>query len=1187
MAADLENITERPLDEEVSQSFLTYAVSVVTSRAIPSVLDGMKPVVRRCVFGAYNNGYRASKKHVKSARIVGDVMGQLHPHGDSAVYDTIVGLVQPWGNNIPMFDGSGNWGSLGKEDPAAAGRYCVTGDTRVRMADGTTKTLLEIAEAHAVNGPGEANTDLKVLGAEGEPVAADRIFHSGTHPVKTLTTAKGRRLTGTDNHPVLVLEPLGDTGVPALVWKRLDEVEPGDQVTVLRQPADEAGSHTAELDDLALVSGAFVGRSRPEDSLFTDETWTDCVVAAYRRLVGEDVYASVRALLSARPLHARDVRQLAELSESPLADLAREPSNQRVPAWIWAAPRHAKTVFLMHLFEGGGDVRLAGRDSVTVAYSAESEQLALDIQELLLELGIVADRRADNTVAISNRRDVRIFGTTVGFAAAKQDILAAALHWSPEPAAARSDDYVPHLADWILANTPSGDRAQLASRNIDRVESWERDPALRARVPAGVLPLAEKLTRGTYYFDKVESVVDAGEEAVYSLRVATDDHAFITNGIVSHNTEARLTSAAEILCESIDEDSVDMIDNYDATMKEPAVLPASFPNLLVNGTSGIAVGMACNFAPHNLDEITSALTHLLKHPDATVDDLMKHLPGPDFPTGGVLVDDGGIKQAYETGRGRVRLRARTEIEDVSARKRGIVVTELPFTVGPEAVQRKIADLRNAGKLEGVSKVTNFTDRRSGLRLVIEVKAGANPEQVRAQLLKLTPLEQAFNFNQVALVGREPRLMGLIELCEHYLEHRVNVVTRRSKFRLRKAEARAHIVEGYIKAHAHIDEVVKLIKASKTTKTAAEKLRKAFDLSQKQAEAILEMTLRRLTGLEIDALRDELKQLKATIQELKDLIGSRDALKQQVATELKATTKKLSFERRTEIITGIEDSLYVDPVDEPATVEEGPLTLAWDVDGKIFAHSAGTEAERPLRQTFDTTTTATVGVVTDQGTLLSFPALGINGSSYPLSEHVDFPEGEHPVGLVPRTGDGQVVLVTRAGFVKKIDVAQFAKKDGLPIIKMKSDDDTLIAALPLSDDQETLSLVSSEARLLNIELDGVRAQGRTGGGVAGMKLGEAHLVGAGLVRDGVRLATLTDAGSAKSTDATLYPVKGRGGAGVRCHNFKKGETSLVAAAFTSGPSRAASARAVKPVKDLDKRDGSGVKVGITGDLLLGL
>ena len=644
------------------------------------------------------------------------------------------------------------------------------------------------------------------------------------------------------------------------------------------------------------------------------------------------------------------------------------------------------------------------------------------------------------------------------------------------------------------------------------------------------------------------------------------------------------------MCQDIEEDAVEMVDNYDASTKEPTVLPAAFPNLLVNGTDGIATGLACKFAPHNLSEVTDALVHLLKHPDATVDDLMKYISGPDFPTGGVVVNNGGLEQAYRTGRGGIRLRAKAEIEDISARRSGIVVTELPYGVGPEVVIAKINELKSNDGIEGVGKVTNYTDLKSGLRLVIELKTGANAEQVLRQLYKLTPLEQSFNFNQNALVGQEPRMLNLLEICQHYLEHRSMVITRRSKFRLKKAEARAHIVEGLITAHAHIDEVVKLIKASESVKDANEKLRAKFELSEEQAAAILEMTLRRLTGLEINALKDELARLKDTIKELKELLASDKKLRAKVGEELQATCKKLAFKRRSKVISGADLNVFDDTTDaDPVSVVAQPLTLAWDVDGRIFAYNEGQECERPLKTLFHTSTTSDVGVVTDKGNLLSFPALGINGSAYPLEDHVTLPEGEIAVGLVPRRDDaGHVVLVTNRGAVKKIEVGQFAKKDGLSIMKFKEEGDTILGAYFLPADSEAnLALVTSEAKMLKLDLSGIRAQGRTGGGVAGVKLAEGvSVVGAGLSSEGAHLVTLTDAGSAKATPLEEYPVKGRGTAGVRCHNLKKGETQLVAASVTPAEPKAASARAIKPVKKVAKRDASGNRVGLSGELVLG-
>lgn len=934
-----ENISEKPLNEELEDSFLTYAVAVVTSRAIPDVRDGFKPVHRRCLYGSDKGGYNSSKPTVKSARIVGDVMGSYHPHGDSAVYEAMANLVRSWVQNSTLFYGQGNWGSIGGEDPAAAARYCVTGDTLVRMADGASVQIRDLAEQRGLTAPGEVKVDLSVAGRLGEEVHASKIFHSGVHPTYTMTTESGYQLQGTGNHPVLAWSYNPAEGSRVLLWKTLAKVTPGDRVCML---ADGLGAPHLEA---------------PEE-------------------------------------------------------------------------------------------------------------------------GLLADR--------------------------------------------------------------------------------------------------------------VEVVQPSGEAAVYSLKIMTDEHAFITNGFVSHNTEARLTTAAEAVLQDIDEDTVDMVDNYDSTKQEPVVLPAAIPNLIVNGGSGIAVGVASVFAPHNLGEAVDALRHLLNNPEATVDAIMEFMPGPDFPTAGVIVNDGGIRDAYMSGSGRIKLRARTSIEDVTARKRGIVVTELPYGVGPEKVMAKISDLKQAGNLDGVSSYTNFTDRKSGLRLVVEVKNGFDPEKVLAQLYANTPLEVGFSFNQTALVGLEPRRMGMLEVMQHYLDHRTQVITRRSKFRLRKAEDRAHIVEGLVKAHANIDEIVQLIKKSETTKTASEKLQKSFELSERQAEAILEMTLRRLTGLELKTLEDELKALRDKIADLKDLIGSDDRLRQTVGDELQKMSDKFGWERRTEIISPADDKLPSLSGEVDPEVEDEPVTVAVDVDGQLFKMKDDTKVERPLVQVFDTTTTSDVGVVTEQGALHSFNMTTVNGTALPLTDLVQLADGDKPAGIAPRRNvEGRVVLVTEAGFVKQIEPAQFAKKDGLDIIKFKKDNDRIVSVSWSAAEDDTVVLVTSGARMLQVLLDGVRAQGRAGGGVAGVKLQEGQRVLAGAVAvEGAKLVTLTDGSSVKATPTTEYPVKGRGGAGVRCMNLKKAESELVSAAVLPGVPQVASPRAVKPVKLVEKRDASGNKPGITGDLKIG-
>ena len=368
-------------------------------------------------------------------------------------------------------------------------------------------------------------------------------------------------------------------------------------------------------------------------------------------------------------------------------------------------------------------------------------------------------------------------------------------------------------------------------------------------------------------------------------------------------TECRLASSAALLTASLDEDVVDFNPNYDGREHEPVVLPAAFPNLLVNGATGIAVGMATNIAPHNLVEVVSAARHLLVHPRATLDDLMGFIPGPDLPGGGRIIGLEGVREAYETGRGTFRIRATAHVESVTARRKGIVVTELPYNVGPEKVIAKIKEAVDSKKLQGIAAVTDLTDMESGLRLVIEIKNGFHAEAVLEQLYSLTPMEDSFGINAVALVEGQPRTMGLVEMLEVFLGHRVEVVRRRSAYRRRKAEERLHLVEGLLVAILDIDEVIALIRSSDDAAAARVRLISVFDLSETQATYILDMPLRRLTKfsrLELEAESDELKK---TIAELTEILDDDKRLRRVINDELAAVAKEHGTPRRTVLLEG--------------------------------------------------------------------------------------------------------------------------------------------------------------------------------------------------------------------------------------------------------------------------------------------
>lgn len=673
-------------------------------------------------------------------------------------------------------------------------------------------------------------------------------------------------------------------------------------------------------------------------------------------------------------------------------------------------------------------------------------------------------------------------------------------------------------------------------------------------------------------------------------------------------TEVRMAPTAQDMVSNLDEDVVDFVPNYDNQFLQPAVLPAAFPNLLVNGANGIAVGMATYIAPHNLGETVAGAIHLLENPQASTEDLMRFIPGPDLPGGGIIVGLDGIRQAYETGRGIFRTRAKTTIERVSARKMGIVVTELPYMVGPEKVIEKIKDGVQKGRLKGISAVTNLTDREHDLRLVIEVKSGFNPEAVRASLFKHTPMEDSFGINAVALVDGQPRTLGLKEMLQVFLDHRMEIVMRRSQYRLRKRQERLHLVRGLLIAVLDIDDVIQIIRASEDSAQAKTRLMEAFDLDEVQAEHILSLQLRRLTKfsrLELEAERD---RLTAEIAELEALIASREKRQELVASELREVAQKRSDPRRTVLLeeegaaqlTADQDTPLEIP-DEPATVVLGAGGLVARFPGhEALSADQGREPWDTIISTALTTARGQVGAVTSHGTLYKLTALEVPAlvrsaaapslrGTPPISRLLNLEDGEEVVGLVPLDEEGPTWwAATAGGVIKRIRPQVLATQDSYSIITLDSDDQ-VVAAGSGSDDGAFV-LISSAAQLLRTPADKVRPQGRTGQGISGMKLSEgdqvvaAALVSAEALESSlvVTVAGIATSGSgsgqtsAKVTPLLQYPQKGRAGQGVRCQRFLKGESRLALAAISATPPRALSKDGSPlPVPEVtDKRDASG-------------
>jgi DNA gyrase subunit A len=674
----------------------------------------------------------------------------------------------------------------------------------------------------------------------------------------------------------------------------------------------------------------------------------------------------------------------------------------------------------------------------------------------------------------------------------------------------------------------------------------------------------------------------------------------------SRYTEARLSAASLLMNESLDEDVVDFKPNYDAQLSEPSVLPAAFPNLLVNGATGIAVGMATNMPPHNLREVVAAAIYLLNNPSATTEDLMRFVPGPDLPNGGIIVGTEGIVEAYETGRGVFKTRAKVSVETVSPRKLGLVITELPYLVGPEKVIEKIKDGVNSKKIAGISDVTDLTDRTNGLKLVVELKTGFDPQAVLELLYRFTPMEDSFGINNVALVDGRPQTLGLRDLIGVYLAHRVLVTRRRSKNRLGKRKARLHLVEGLLKAILNIDEVIQVIRSSDEVDEARSKLRSVFDLSELQAEYILELRLRRLTKfsrIELDAEKD---QLLSEIAELNRILESDQVLRDLVSAELSEVAEKYGDLRRTEILA---DGEVVKAVPAAKIIAAGAELS--DEPCFVSLSSSGFVARSSTEQNFgesrskhdaslasiSTSTRSDIGFITSAGRIVRVHAGDIPtadqsfaNEAVSVASFLGLSGSEKVINAIALTETNELAVATKLGTVKRIQ-PDYPAKDDFEIISLKEGDEVVGAAI--CDDKSRLVFIANDTQLLTFDASAVRPQGRPASGVAGISLSEgAELIFfTAISADNVAEATVltaacsdsalpgTDPGSAKLSLLTEFPTKGRATGGVRSHKLLKGEDKLYFA--WAGPSapklQSSDGKALNLSFELSKRDASGSKL----------
>ncbi len=1159
-----DQVESRLIEQEMKESYVDYAMSVITARALPDVRDGLKPVHRRILYSMNKMGLVYNKPFKKSARIVGDVLGKYHPHGDTAVYDSLVRMAQLFSLRYPLVDGQGNFGSV-DGDRAAAMRYCVAGDSLLLTDEG----LIEIS---SISNKKDVKINKKILSYAGSLNKAVKFFNSGKSRTIEIETAQGYSLKGSYNHPVLCWT-IDFLGRPLLQWKLLEEIKKGD-IVVLQRGHSLFSKKSFLLDgssvtnkrykdialprrmnkDLAFLLGALVSEgSFHQKKIFfcnSDNKYYEDVkkilLSQFKglKLYEREIKGNCKEL---EVYHQKVVQFLINLGLKNVKSIGKE-----IPFSVLKSKKEHVVSFLKGLFEGDGTVsykkdKRNNGESLELAYHSKSKRLVNQLKILLLNFGITTtkpyrDKRNNcYKLQITGFDSQNTFLNEIGFSSdKKQSILGKIKKINPNRMS--KTDCIPYLCDYLRSRY---DSSFLKKNNLDRYPLLLKNYSKIVNIIDGSdKKLIDFLLQNKFYFNSVESVVKKKEENVYSIKVNSNCHSFVANGFINHNTEARLKKLSDEMLKDIEKETVDFRPNFDESLKEPIVLPSALPNLLLNGSTGIAVGMATNIPPHNLSEVVGGVIAYIKNNQITFEELMEHIKAPDFPTGGIICGTSGAKMAYRSGKGKVVIKAKTSFEEGK-----IIVHEIPYMVNKSNLLESIAALVKNSIITDISDLRDESDRK-GMRIVIELKKNSDENLVLNQLFKHTSLKTSFGINLLALHKGKPNVMNLKDMIKYFVAHRKDVVIRRTKFDLRKSEERAHILEGLKVALENIDSVVQLIKKADNAEIAKVGLIEGYDLSEKQAVAILDMKLQKLTSLETEKLMKEREDLLRLIEELKGILASEEKIYGIIVNELEELKSKYSDERRSEIGEEegdivIEELIKKDQVVVSVTnsgyIKQMPLEV-YKVQKRGGKGVKGTGLK-------DEDFVSDIFVTSNLNYLLFFSNLGKVYwlKAYQLPVGSRYSKGKAIVNLlklgigeeinavlpVNEFGEGSVLMCTKKGVVKKTSLKDFSRprKGGIIAIGLKEDDD--VVSVRLCDSGDEFVIATHNGNAVKFNEGDVRVMGRSAGGVRGVKLGsEDYVVGMCGCKDGPALFTITENGYGKRTLLSNYRLIKRGGKGVR-------------------------------------------------------
>ncbi|MBU4056608.1 hypothetical protein KJ695_01710 [Patescibacteria group bacterium] len=1141
---EIGKIKIRELTAEMQDSYLDYAMSVIVARALPDVRDGLKPVHRRILYAMHELGLKHSGRFRKSATVVGEVLGKYHPHGDIAVYDSLVRLAQDFSMRYPLIHGQGNFG-------------CFTKETKIRLADNRNLSFEELIKEHQ---KGKRNFTFTVNEKNEIEIAEIQ------HPRLTIKNAELVEIT-LDNDEKIRCTPNHLFMLRNGVYQEAQSLKPENSLMPIYtrphrgtdknligyeeiyQPDNNRWTFSHYLADEYNLNQEIYDRERGRIRHHLDFNKLNNNPTNIQRMHWKEHWKTHYELTSEK--HQNDAEYRKKLSEGRKA-FWNKPEN-RVQYSIRLSKRNKQNWqnkdyqertrrFLSEVNKAYIAAHPEKRIEFSKRATATLKRLWQDpIHEKRMRQNIIKGNKNHFTNKTGLVKFIKI------------------CHWLFEYKKPITKEYYEQARKEVY---PYG-----------RATTWE-------------------IGFKKYFFGQLESVLETIQKNhkvvsvrrlkeradVYDLTIERTHNFALAAGIFVHNsidgdsaaamryTETKLSAISDEMLADIDKDTIDFADNYDKTKKEPQVLPAKIPNLILNGTMGIAVGMATNIPPHNLIEVIGAVNLLLENPDAAIDDLMGFIQGPDFPGGGIIYDKKAIKAAYESGRGAVTMRAKAEIAEPKKGHFQILVNELPYQVNKAELLVKIADLVKDKKIEGIRDLRDESDK-DGIRVVIELKSDAYPQKILNSLFKTTDLQKNFNFNMLALVGGlEPKVLNLKSILLQYIEHQKIVIARRTKYLLSRAKERLHILEGLSRALRSIDEIIKTIKKADTKEAAHVDLVKKFKLSPLQAAAILEMKLQTLAGLERKKIEDELKQKIKEIAAYEDILKHPKKIVSIAGQELKLIKERYGDERRTKVVKGaigeFSDEDVIPNIQSVVLITRNgyikrtnPNIYRQQKRGGKGIIGAVPKEEDLVEHFMSVNTHDNLLFFTNRGKVFQIKAHEIPETARTSKGQaiVNFlqlgPEEKVTSIMVNKKlfdskKDNYIALVTKSGIIKKVKLSDFdnVRRSGIIAMKLKGADELRWAKITSGDDEIILATLSGQA--IRFKESRIRAMGRTAAGVRGIRLKKSDsVVGMEIIEsqkskvksqksEKKSLLIVMENGFGKTTKLKEYKVQGRGGSGIK-------------------------------------------------------